>query len=419
VNDPTVAPLFAVPSPGSPRRDSDVPSRPAWPKLDDKALHGPAGEIVGKLAPETEADPAALLLSLLVSFGSCIGAGPHVRADGAIHSARLFAVIVGRTSKARKGTSWSRIREIMETADPEWTKSRVLGGMSSGEGLIKAAAEGEDHRLLVHESEFARVLTTAAREGNTLSAVVRLAWDTGNLRAMTKEPLVADGVHVSMLAHITAEELGATLTGIQAANGFANRFLFACAKRSQLLPSGGKLDRDAVTRIGEPLRDIISHVKALDEIQRSTAADRLWDDRYRELARDEPDGLLGGVVSRGEAQLLRLSLVYALLDGSSRIEPDHIEAAWAMWTYCRESAGWLFGGRTGNGDADRIMVFLRVQPEGKATRDEIAKGLGKRLYGANLDKALEVLKERESILVVKSPTRGRTAEVIVLTERGQ
>ena len=32
-----------------------------WPVLDPVALHGLAGEIVGELAPQTEADPVAVL----------------------------------------------------------------------------------------------------------------------------------------------------------------------------------------------------------------------------------------------------------------------------------------------------------------------------------------------------------------------
>ena len=44
-----------------------------WPVLDDDAYHGLAGEIVRAIAPETEADPAAVLLSLLTALRQCRG----------------------------------------------------------------------------------------------------------------------------------------------------------------------------------------------------------------------------------------------------------------------------------------------------------------------------------------------------------
>jgi hypothetical protein len=48
----------------------------------------------------------------------------------------MFAVMVGRTSKGRKGTSWARVRSVLHEVDSGWTRKRVVSGMSSGEGLV-------------------------------------------------------------------------------------------------------------------------------------------------------------------------------------------------------------------------------------------------------------------------------------------
>lgn len=292
----------------------------------------------------------------------------------------------------------------------------MLSGLSSGEGLIKHAADGGDHRLLVQEPEFARVLTAASREKSTLSPVIRQAWDTGDLRVMTKEPIAADGAHISILAHITVEELRETLTGVQAANGFANRFLFACVKRGRLLPTGGKIDQGVTAQLGQKLAGVVGEARKLGQVTRSTEADQVWAERYHELAQDDPGGLLGGVVSRGEAQVLRLSLTYALLDCSRRINPQHIAAAWAVWTYCRDSAAWLFGGRTGNGDADRIIRALQGFPNGMASLTELTEALGGRPYGQRLEAALDLLQSRGEIARSKQSTRGRPRQIIVLLD---
>jgi hypothetical protein len=66
----------------------------------------------------------------------------------------------------------------------------------------------------VYEPEFANVLKHTERQGNTLSVILRQAWDgTGAIRALTKNsPARATGAHVSMIGHITAEELRRYLT---------------------------------------------------------------------------------------------------------------------------------------------------------------------------------------------------------------
>ena len=88
-----------------------------------------------------------------------------------------------------------------------------------------------------------QALAKTGQEGNVLSAVLRQAWDHGDLRTLVsgrqKAPVTASHAHVSMCAHITADEVRRLLTDTEAANGFGNRFLWVCVQRSQLLPQGG------------------------------------------------------------------------------------------------------------------------------------------------------------------------------------
>ena len=150
--------------------------------------------------------------------------------------------------------SWAYVRELMGAADERWTEERVLHGLSSGEGLIYAVrdrVEGEnkkgetvvldegveDKRLLVLEAELAGVLKVMSREGNTLSPVIRQAWDDGTLQTLTKNsPMKATEAHVSIIGHITKAELLRHLTETEAANGFANRFVWLLVRRSKELP---------------------------------------------------------------------------------------------------------------------------------------------------------------------------------------
>jgi hypothetical protein len=58
-------------------------------------------------------------------------------------------------------------------------------------------------------------------QSNTLSVVLRDAWDHGNLQVITKHtPERATEAHISVIAHVTAEELLRELTDTEQVNGF-------------------------------------------------------------------------------------------------------------------------------------------------------------------------------------------------------
>src|SRR6516225_6479353 len=160
-----------------------------WPAIDDAAYYGLAGEVVRAIDPHTEADPIAILIQLLAYFGNIVGRNPYYRIEGDYHRANIFAVLVGDTSKSRKGTSAGRVRSITRHADETWVDERMKNGLSSGEGLINEVRDERkmfnpkteeieivelgvtDKRLLVAEAEFANALAVMERAGNTLSSV--------------------------------------------------------------------------------------------------------------------------------------------------------------------------------------------------------------------------------------------------------
>ncbi len=117
-----------------------------WPEpLLPEALHGLAGEMVQAMQPYTEADPAAHLAQLLVAFGNAVGRQPFFQVEEDLHFSNEFLVLVGATSKARKGTSWTPVRRALEAADASWA-ARVMPGLSSGEGVVHQVRDGQWRR---------------------------------------------------------------------------------------------------------------------------------------------------------------------------------------------------------------------------------------------------------------------------------
>lgn len=411
-------------SESSPERPGDTtePTAPEesqpWPTLKTDALHGLVGEVTRLISPHTEADDAAILFQTLTAFGVAVGRRPHYLVESDRHHANLFLAIVGNTAKGRKGTSWGRVRRLMEIADPTLDK-RLESGLSSGEGLIWAVRDSsEDHdgaqdkRLLIVESELASPLKVLSREGNTLSAVVRNAWDNGTLQSLTKNnPAKATGAHVGVIGHITKTELLRHLDATEFANGFANRFLYVCVRRSKVLPFGGSLDDEALKTLGRELSRVLSTVKTYERVTMTAETRDVWAEIYSDLSDAKP-GLFGSLIARSEAQVLRLALLYALLDTSQTIKRPHLEAALACWDYCEASARYLFGASLGDPAADTILSALS-RADGGLNRTDISALFNRNTKSSQIDRALSSLKDANLAAPVAkvNPAGGRPSEV--------
>jgi hypothetical protein len=400
----------------------------AWPIMDDAAYYGLAGELVRTIDPHSEADPVALLVQGLAFFGNVIGNSAHYRVEADHHHANLFAVLVGRSAKGRKGTSGGRVRSVIETADQPWIEERMKGGLSSGEGLINEVRDEvkkwnskkkiletvdpgvTDKRLMVTEAEFANALAVMERPGNTLSPTIRNAWDGHTLSTLAKNcPLKATKPHISMVGHITEDELRAGITRTDMANGFANRFLFVCVRRSKLLPHGGNLHEAEILELGERIKAAAEVGKTMGRLQMTEAARREWEAIYPDLSAEGP-GLLGAITARAEAQCVRLALIYALLDQRENIDVPHLRAALAVWEYCETSATRIFGNALGDPIADEIMRALLQAGSAGMTRTAIRDLFGRHRSGERIGMALSLLMTKGRARVEEKMTRGRPSE---------
>jgi hypothetical protein len=393
-----------------------------------EAYYGLAGEIVTTILPHTESDPVALLIQVLAMAGNVVGRAPYYQVESDRHYANLFAVLVGDSAKARKGTSMGRVRAIMRCADQLWSEDRIKGGLSSGEGLINEVRDpvqkydaeiggfktvdpgARDKRLMVVEPEFASALAAVERHGNTLSPLVRRAWDGDRLSTMTRNsPLTATGAHISLVAHVTTDELRARITRTEMANGFANRFLFALIRRSKKLPFGGNLDEATILDLGERLLDAIEKPRITGRVTMTERARTAWAAAYENLSEGQP-GLLGAITARAEAQTARLALIYALLDGSDQIDEPHLRAALAVWQYCEASAAHIFGTALGDPVADQIERALQQAGSKGMTRTAIRDLFGRHQSVDRVNAALALLASTGRAAERTEATGGRPSE---------
>lgn len=416
---------------------------PEWPTLPSVALSGLAGRFVDLASRDSEADPAAILITFLSRFGAEVGPSPFMLVGDTKHFARLFAVVVGNTSKSRKGTSAGPVDRVFTRngyivpAGGSIDLGLFLasdkparcspGPISTGEGLInevrdevtqyqvdKKTQEGrqvvvdpgvEDKRFSIVTEEFASVLIASRREGNTVSTVLRTLWDSGNCDPITKSNRIkCTGAHVCIIGHITLEELTLKLEETEAFSGFANRFMWFLSRRNGLVPRPRPMPSKELEAFQSDMRAAIRTGQGFAEMTRDAECDELWDECYPELSADH-SGLTGSVLNRAEAQTLRLSMVYALLDSSRTIEARHLESALATWQYAEQSAKFIFSGKNSNPYVSKILDLIREKEV--VTTTDIHGAFSRHAKQDQIDAAVKELLTKNSIKKEVVRTAGR------------
>ncbi len=407
-----------------------------WPTpLSRDAYQGLPGQFVDLVLPESEADPAVLLLTFLVGTGCLFGRDSYYPVEDTKHCTNMFTAVVGATSKARKGTGTDRARNLLKQVNPEWAEKRIRSGLTSGEGLVMsvrderaaderhAADPGEpDKRLLVIESEFAQVLQMSSRDGNTLSNVMRDAWDGSPLRVMARSNKDScQHPHISLIANITQEELLKPLSASNQSNGFANRILWCCAKRSKQLPYGGKtVDAVRMNALVLKIQQALAAASAnsfqlpwdanLGRVTFDAEAGQWWSTAYDHLENTDATGTFEKVTARASAHVVRLATLYALLDSSKLIRIEHLNAAMEVWRYCEDSARYIFGDATGDSTVDTIYRALTGLPDGM-TKTMISKLFNHNKPARELNSALELLERNRKIKQSIFQTQGANVTV--------
>jgi hypothetical protein len=351
------------------RKKADLIPRPkGWPeKAGDAAWRGPLGEYSLAIEPHTEADPHAILVSLMIAVGNVMGHHAYFEVGSTRHHANLFGLFLGPTAMGGKGMSTDEAMNLIDGLDKNWASP--ARGLSSGEGVIDLVRdpridtkrrpkknepppmiEGvKDKRRLIIETEFGRPLRAMTRQGNTLMNVIQMAFDGSDLGSIVvANPLRATKPHISIIAHITSAELGELLrraNDVPLWNGFVNRFLWICTHRTKSIPSPINFrDTTAACLIHSRLMKSVGWVlsEKTRRFRRSKLAERFWQDELYDDLRKRTDDKVGAATTRAAPLVMRLAMIYAALDCSARINRAHLESAVALWQYCEASAKFVF-----------------------------------------------------------------------------
>jgi hypothetical protein len=384
-----------------------------WPDAPPAMFHGLIGELAHAVEDISEADPAAIVGSLLAYSGAVVGKEPYLSVNGMQFRPSLFVALVGPTADGRKGTAAAVARQVMQLAAPDAVADLCRSGFGSGEGLVTFLAAAPGRHLLIEEEEFGGLLTAARRDGSTLSPIVRKLWDGQPLANVVKDgEAVADDYHACLLGHITPSELEAKLAAVEQETGFANRFLLVASHRRFRIDWDCEGDSSAFLRdrLRKPAEALGRHLdKAPAGPMRASGSG--WEAwlEHRERSDDR------WMRSRRAAHLGRLALVFALADGSAEVTGEHIAAAAAMCDYSEATAAWVFGPLSGDPLAKRVLDIVSKEPEG-VTLTELQGHFGNHLQKPQRDRVVQQLVKEGLIVRRYEGTRGRSRVRLMIAE---
>jgi hypothetical protein len=414
----TPRPLHLVPDAAEQPSDAEdrahaevARGRADLPPLDETAFDCFLGGLVRGVAEHTEADPVAVLASLISAAGVHLGQSPHVRAGDDQHPLLVWPLIIGRTNSGRKGSSWGTAKRLLRAADPEFAETNLKSGLTSGEGLANMFTETDDppakaddpppastrkgglplgdRRLLVFEPEWAGVMARMRREGNALSATLRAAWEGGDLSTLAVTARIAPSSHIGLLAHITPDEFRAKVSASDMAGGTYNRFLPISVARTQFLPLSTGANPELIAEFGAALTRRLHEGAELSTLGFTAAGAATWRELYVEFGTDQGDtGAVEQFISRAAPNCLRIAAIHAALDGHDRIDAEHLRAAAALVRYSIASARTVFGS---DPTTARLVAWIGEAGEQGRTKTDITGGFFKGKPPAELAALLDQL----------------------------
>jgi hypothetical protein len=422
--------------------DTDAPTL-CPPSATPEMFYGLIGEIGRAAAKGTEVNPVAAMGYCMTMLSAAIGRDVYLSVGNTFHHCRLFMVHVGRTSRGRKGDAQGAGRRIRSAIDNVFEElgHHHSGGLSSREGLAGAIQDpkGEDNeksgtqdkRLFVVESEFSNTLAQGKREGNTLTAALRDAWDGSDIKPLVKHsPTHCTAPHVAIWGNITPRELKAMMTDSDVSNGFLNRFLFVWAERTGLVPIPERTSDELVRELAEQTQRIVRWARGNYPTSQNSRrmmltqdAEALYRRAYGDLCTNDAPERVATLLERAAPYTLRLAMLFAIVDERQAIDARHLRAALAWIAYCTESVNFIFATeqeqashRKSSGNASCLVEWLRLRPDTRASRSAVvAECFGGHISKAELDDLLRTLAADGKVLVAQEASKaGRKTNIVSL-----
>ena len=443
-----------LPAPST-EEDDDPDQTRSPPQTTPGMFPGLLKEIIKECCSRSEAVPVAVCAHVLMRFAALVGPMVYLPIGDERRRLNEFMLMIGPTGLG-KGASghgpkriFKRVEEYLQLdldRQLQAGKSQGVnrfsqlkvhsGGLSSGEGLAAALEDGKagsddnppvtDKRLFVLEPEFSNIMSLCQRVGNTLSIVLRNAFDGMPIQPLTKRDKVkVSDPFVCLLANITDKELTRHEQGdMMAANGMLNRFLILWQQPTRDVPFPDPIPDERVDHLARQLADQIiaarrghheTHYQRIRSLSwclnLNESARRYWSRHYSALINRPDAEQVQALTRRHRLHALILGGLFALLEGHTIIQKAHLKTALAWVDYSRQSVTYAYQSQRLQQQAEenhraarRILyaVVLLNQKHGRCTRTDLHNFYQRKLKAAAITQALETLMNWIPPLVIQT-----------------
>lgn len=290
----------------------------------------------------------------------------------------VYLVFFG-DSGDKKTTATSKIVSLL-TDDPA---IKVLQGIGSGEGLVEWLKPEDDAMShLLYLSELAELLQRGKWNGSTLKTVLTHIYDCPHAyeAPFRQNPIKIVEPTLTLLACTTPTWFWMHSTELDVYGGFANRILYLTGQPKDPIARPIKPDADMLCKIKEHIDKAIEFLpQEAMELDFDVQANELWEQFYLEWHKKDWDPLVKEGIKRVDAYVLKLAMVYAVLEGTvPTITYDQLLTAIQVGEYAAKCAEMLILKHQLKSNEtkleQRIMEILRKGDCTRRTLQQLARG---------------------------------------------
>ena len=173
--------------------------------------------------------------------------------------------------------------------------------------------------------------------------------------------MVATGARLHQSATLPDHELLRALSATDRANGFANRSCSGLVRQSKFIPSGKGTPTEILQPFFLRFSRTLERARTRGELTRDEETGTALGFGLSEVGGSRTRPYRGHSRTGQRHRVLRLSLLYALLDEAEAQRTEHRDPCappparrLAVWDYCKASAYHIFGNAVGRSDCGSV-----------------------------------------------------------------
>lgn len=402
------------------------------PVPDDRIYRGLLGRATEAVADYSEAEPIAILTSLMALLATYIGPNAKIESRGT-QPLEFWPALVGMTGGGRKGTGTNVALGFFENAEHnkhikinfrDFVRDIKEGGVpDTGLGFLKNLKRakdeetGEDRPQIYIQGEMDTMISSL-KKNTKLGSVLRAGWDGKPIVYESGvEAIEINRPHFGLILHVQPENVLAVKKSKDLSGGTYNRVLWFFVNQEKTLATFGKKEenvrlRELYREYARQLEINASRARAVGLVTVSDETAHLFDRIIKPalttLANAHRD--LAQFTQRSLAHVLRIGSLYALIDGRTEVVIEDFQAALALVEYSIRSVvyvltpGNTFGGLSNL--AEKIKEILDEEG-GEMTVNDLWDKLGHKTKKPDMETAYLDIGGRE-LIKFKRPNKAGT-----------